>query len=410
MTRVVTLTPIAVERDSRTFKQAASMSRLGYDSVVVEFMRSASRDGLVFELRTVEDRAAAAPVPPNASGAGTQPVATPPPSGRLAETWRALRRLRSYVLEFLLRFGRDTAQATPEADLYYLHGYLQYPAVFLHRRRRRVPFIYDAHDVYSLIAPRDTLANRLQSWFRDRVEAACVRRAAEIVTVSPGCADLIEARYGRRPVVVRNCADLRLDEAAMDIREATGLGDDAFLLVHPGNAKPGLAFDEALTCLSQLPERVHLAFVGAGYEAYEQRARERGLASRVHFLPPVNPTHVDSLIRSADAAVLLYQGVTPSHEHMLPNGFFHAVAAGLPILYPELPDLSALAAEYDLGLPIDPADPDSVAAQVSALLGDPTRLAGYGASAERARQTLNWEHEEGVLARLIDGVLDNRRL
>ena len=33
---VVTITPTAVERDSRTFKQAASVARFGYSSLVVE--------------------------------------------------------------------------------------------------------------------------------------------------------------------------------------------------------------------------------------------------------------------------------------------------------------------------------------------------------------------------------------
>ena len=409
--RVVTLTSIAVERDSRTFKQASSMSRLGCESVVVEHLPSEHRDALPFELRTVEQA----------------------PSGRLSEAWRAFgrlrhrawgvlrrlgpsrtrttrTRLRHYVAGFLWLFGPTTARATPDADLYYLHGYFQYPAVYLRTRRRRIPFIYDAHDFYSAFAPRGTRADRMQSWFRDRIEAACVRRAAEVVTVSSGCADLIESRFGRRPTVVRNCADLRLDEpAGTDVRRAAGLGEDAFLIVLARNAKPGLAFDEALAALKGLPESVHLAFVGAGYGPYEEMSRRDGLASRVHFMPPVKPTQVNSVIASADVVAILYRDASPNTMHMLPNSFFHAVAAGLPILYPDQPALRALATRYDLGLPIDAADPESIAAQVTTLLEQPATRARYRANAERARETLNWEHEERVLAELVDRVLDNRR-
>jgi glycosyltransferase involved in cell wall biosynthesis len=411
MSRIVTLTSISVERDSRTFKQASSMSRLGYESIVVEHLASESREALPFELRTVEQA----------------------PSGRLSEAWRAFgrlrhrvwgflrrlgptraraprTRLRHYIWEFLWLFGPTTARATPDADLYYLHGYFQYPAIYLRARRRRIPFIYDAHDFYSSFAPRETRAERMQSWFRERIEAACIRRAAEVVTVSPGCADLIESRFGRRPIVVRNCADLRLDEpAGTDVRRAAGLGEDAFLVVLAGNWKPGLAFNEALVALSLLPDSVHLAFVGAGYGPHEKEARERGLESRVHFVPPVRPTQIDDLIRSADLAAILYRGLTSSYVHMLPNGFFHSVAAGLPILYPDLPDIRGIAADYDLGLPIDPAVPDSVADQVRALLDDPGLLARLKANAERARESLNWQHEERLLVELVDRVLDNRR-
>ena len=413
--RVVALTPIALERDSRTFKQASSVARLGYESVVVEQLPSRRREGLPFQLRTVGQADVPAPPPAEATGGGPtgqggDPSATAAPAGRLPEPLGALLAFIRYFWEFLRSFARDTARATPDADLYYLHAYLQFPAVYLRSRRRRVPFVYDAHDFYSSFAPRETLGDRMESWFRGRVEKACVKRAAEVVTVSPGCAELIESRFGRRPLVIRNCPDLRLDEpAGTDVRRAAGLGDDAFLLVLAGNWKPGMALDEALLALSQLPDRVHLAFVGGGYAGWDERAGGKGLGSRVHFIPPVRPTQVDDLIRTADLAAILYRGLTSSYVHMLPNGFFHAVAAGLPVLYPELPDVTAIATKYELGLPIDPADPDSVAAAVRLLLDDPAMLAEFRANAERARDSLNWQREERVLAELIDRVLQNRR-
>ena len=40
MIRVVTLTPTSVVADSRTYKQAASLARLGYESIVVQGMPS----------------------------------------------------------------------------------------------------------------------------------------------------------------------------------------------------------------------------------------------------------------------------------------------------------------------------------------------------------------------------------
>ncbi len=180
-------------------------------------------------------------------------------------------------------------------------------------------------------------------------------------------------------------------------------------MVMAGNWKPGLAFDEALLGLSRLPKRVHLAFVGAGYGPCENEARRRGLYSRVHFMPPVRPTQVDDLIRSADLAAILTGGLTSSYVHMLPNGFFHSIAAGLPILYPDPPDIRAIATEDDLGLPIDPAIPDSMADQVRELLDSPALLAlNLSANARRARESLNWQQEERRLAELTERVLDNR--
>src|SRR6266851_6843348 len=51
---IVTLTPMSIESDSRTFKQASAVSRFGYQSIVVE--ARTSRDlgnDLTFDLRSV---------------------------------------------------------------------------------------------------------------------------------------------------------------------------------------------------------------------------------------------------------------------------------------------------------------------------------------------------------------------
>jgi hypothetical protein len=67
MKRIVSLTPSRVERDSRTFKEAASMARLGYDSHVVEALPSTSIEGaLPFTLE-----AAVEPAPASRGGSAT---------------------------------------------------------------------------------------------------------------------------------------------------------------------------------------------------------------------------------------------------------------------------------------------------------------------------------------------------
>ena len=323
---------------------------------------------------------------------------------------RFLRRLLEPPLALAanLRWNLRTLRALPDAPLYILHSYNQFPAAYLKSRRVGSPYIYDAHDSYWEEDPSlDTLFRaRLTRRLFERMEGACARRAAQVVTVSDGVAALLERRFGRRPTVVRNAADARLDAPSpSDVRSAAGLGGDAFLLVMPGNAKPGDTIEEALEALAALPGRVHLALVGNGHEAFAARAGERGVADRVHLLPPVPPTEVASFIATADAAPILYRAWTVNFLHALPNRFYHAVAAGLPILYPPLVEIAALCEEHRMGVPIDPADPASVAAAVTRLLDDPDLLAELAANVERAREALSWEHEEQVLAGLLDSEL-----
>ena len=141
MKTIVSITPIAVERDSRTFKQAASMAAFGYRSIVVEAEPSRSLAGaLPFELVTIGGRPAPAP-------ASEAPAAAPAPAGasRMPAPVRAVGQLLDEVRQYAARC-RATAAALPPADLYYLHSPLYFPAIWW--RSRRTPFVYDAHDLY----------------------------------------------------------------------------------------------------------------------------------------------------------------------------------------------------------------------------------------------------------------------
>jgi glycosyltransferase involved in cell wall biosynthesis len=402
MKRIVSLTPSSVERDSRTFRQAASMARFGYASHVIEGRPSQfAGDGLAFTLEPAEGE------PRAAAKAAPAPATTAPVSrGR-----RAVGRVFTVPLTIAryLAGQRSLARRLPPADMYYLHAYAQFPAVWLAARRHGAPYVYDAHDFYPEFLEGGQ-PTRLESWLMRRfylaIESRCARSATALVTVSEGVADLYERHCGRRPAVVRNCAELRVRDALPgDVRHAASVPEDAFLLLAVGNHKPGTrAIAEAVEALTLLPEHVHLAFVGDGYVEFEPLAASLGVAGRVHFVGPVPAPHVPRFIAAADASLILYVPVLEDIEHALPNGLFSSVAAGLPLLYPELSEIGRIAREHELGVPIDPRVPASIASGAMALT-DGQAAASFRRNAERARGVLNWEREETLLADVVASVL-----
>jgi glycosyltransferase involved in cell wall biosynthesis len=388
MRRVVSLTPMAVDRDSRTFKQAASVSRMGHESVLVEGQESRlDRARLPFALLTV----------------GTEPSRRAPLVARYLADLANSHAPELYVaVTGLWHYSVVTARSLPRASLYYLHSPLQYPAVWW-RSKGRTPFVYDAHDFYPADRTNEPW-DRLLTW----LERRCVRDAAEVITVTDGCATLIESFFGRRPAVIPNLHDPRIDEPPPeDLRTALGLDESAFLVVMVGNAKPGTAVAEALTALTALPERVHFAFVGGGWDGYAGEVRERGLAGRVHLRPPVPPSQIAPLITTADAAVILYVPLTDDYLHALPNRFFLPISAGLPLIYPDpLEEIRRLAREHELGIGFDPRSPATLVSAVKRLLDDDGMLEAYRENAARAAKTLSWEREEPRLQALVEASLN----
>ena len=350
------------------------------------------REQLPFELVTIE---------------GTEPLREPEDqsTGTAPAAKGFIGWLRDPILLQRLhrRDNELTLASLPDADLYYLTFFWQFPAVRRACKRNGARYVYDANDAYWLWPGYEWYPRLFRAWLW-LVERRCVRKASGFVTVSEGVAGLLEKRYGRRPEVIRNVHDLRVDEASdLDVRQASGVGSQDFLVVVVGNEKPSDAVAEALLSLPELPDRVHLALLGAGYEKHTGLIRELGLEGRVHLFAPVPPTEVTSAISGADAA-LINTRARGVHVHALPTRLFSAIAAGLPILYPPLPEVTALAEAHGLGVPVDTEDPQSVARGILELAEHPD-LSEVRANVTEARGALNWEREENVLNELLDRAL-----
>lgn len=302
----------------------------------------------------------------------------------------------------------------PKASLYYLHSPLDFPAVYYVCKKYKVPFIYDAHDFYIGIEKMDEHASqreRLSNYILFKLESSCIKHAAAVVTVCDGVARLQEETFKCHPVVARNCHDYRLDQnPRITLRQLLGLSADDFLLVTIGQAKKGQAISESLDAMRKLPSNVHLAFVGKNTEQYTGLIRQKGLDRQVHAVPPVMPFEVIPFVRDADASLIIYYSRSPNYENCLPNAFFQAIAAGLPLLYPELPEIEKIARHYKLGISLDPRDPESIVSGVLQLMTDHEHFLTYRENSRLAREELSWEQEERILCELVSTIIDKRSI
>ena len=448
MKTIVSVTPIAVERDSRTFKAAASMTRLGYRSIVVEGEPSVSlQRALPFELITAGDRPEShiaagqdargvvedtapdrcidsgeeCPARPSLAHVLDVAAARTPLFVRTAAgpPWRVVLRTSGVVLPLFTYFSdylskcREMAGALPSADLYYLHSQQPFPAVWWKGRLGRKPFVYDAHDLYWTLRQDGRplpFADRGIWLLWDAIERVCARTATACVTVGEGVARHAQQRFHRQFEVIHNAHDRRLDDDDVrGLRERLELPPGTFLLAVSGNFKRGMAVEPILKALQRLPERVHVAFIGANYEPFEATAERLGVLARVHMVAPVPPTQIVPMLADADLAPVPYYPSSTSVRHALPNGFFHAVAAGVPVLYPRhLIDVRALATEHAVGWEIDPESASSIVVTVQRLLEAPSELAARREALQRIRDELSWATEELELAHLLAASVGGR--
>lgn len=400
---VVSVTPLPLWRDSRTLKQAMTLARLGYRSVVIADRRRWDLD--------------AAQLPEFPARPSTETPAVPE-RGRIRsrigfEKLPAIAQ-SPFFLYWLARYFRryvwQVAVQLPRASLYCLHEFSSFPAVWVAARLSGAPIIYDAHDFYSQMveeADRTRFERRFIVPFQRWLEGVCIRRAAAVLTVSEGVGELMRERFGVTPAVVRNCHDARLDRPGhRGLKDRLGLRPGDFLLVAIGNAKQGYAVDVAIEALRCLPKHVHLALIGDGHQSHADRLRADMLSSRVHLSGFLPPTELVPTVRDADAALILYYDRSANHRAALPNKLFQSIAAELPILYPDLPQIARVLRASGAGLCIDAQDPSSIVRAVEQLLAN-RDAAGSASVRRQLRNQWAWETEEHLFADQVRLCLHN---
>lgn len=269
--------------------------------------------------------------------------------------------------------------------------------------------VYDSHELATGVPYRDG------SWARfvATIERLVVPRADAVITVSDGIAARLEHDYRlrRRPTVVRNITDLRPPPMPTGaLRKRLGIGDSP-LILHQGAPAPDRGAEELIRAMTAVPD-AHLVFLGSSpFDGFEERLRglaERGeIAARVHFLPSVPLDELLEWTADADVGISLLQDTCDNHRLALPNKLFEYMAAGVPVVVSDLPEVAELVQSRGVGLVVPPSRPEAIAAGIHEVIA-------YGKAPElrtriaNAAAELSWPRERYRLTTVYDELTSPR--
>jgi glycosyltransferase involved in cell wall biosynthesis len=282
--------------------------------------------------------------------------------------------------------------------------------------RLRIPFVYDAHDLW-LGRPRRGRTRTyfaLAQAFYALLEWRLVPLAAAWLTVTIPIARHLERRYRIGPVqVVANYPELSgLEDAAerpLDLRALPGGSriPPGPIVLYLGGLMAGRGLESLVTAVSTMPANAQLVLLGQGAlgPALRELAEAGGLGSRVHILPPVAPDQVVSAAAGASIGVSPYVASSLNNRYSLPNKLFQYMAAGIPVVASDFPQVREVIERSGAGRCVDTSDPAAIGAAVSAILNDPAVAATMGAAGRRAIESrFNWEVAAESLLAIYRGV------
>jgi glycosyltransferase involved in cell wall biosynthesis len=275
--------------------------------------------------------------------------------------------------------------------------------VALAARRLRVPFVYDAHDLW-LGRPRRERSRvyfALNQLYYGLVERLLVPRAAATITVSPPIVEHLRDRYRLRDVaLVPNYPELAGDLERRELRALPGgeaIDPDAPVVLYLGGLMAGRGLEPLVDAIGLLPS-VQLVLLGSGALSETLLARAAQNGARVHLLPPVAPDEVEAYAASADIGVSPIVGSCLNYRYSLPNKLFQYMAAGIPVVASEFPQVREIVEGTRCGLVADTTRPDAIADAIGRILADREAAAAMGARGRAAvAERYNWSASAAVL-------------
>lgn len=288
--------------------------------------------------------------------------------------------------------------SSQRADIWLANDWTALPIVQKLAAEQGVPYAYDTHEL--------AIDEYAQNW-RWRlihrpviaaVERAGIAGAAATSCVSQGIANRLQQVYSLpdKPLLIRNMPHY-------EAFSHNPCGETIEVLYH-GVVYEGRGLEVCIDSVALWRPEFRLTIRGPGSAEYLVSLRRRieaaGVADRVVLAPPVP---MIDLVREAtrfDVGLFALPGHSQQNVHVLPNKFFEYTMAGLALCVSDLPEMTALLRQYELGRLIPTVTPEAIAAAINGF--DRAAIDACKARALAAAKELNWEAEADRLFAAIE--------
>ncbi|MCW2289865.1 glycosyltransferase involved in cell wall biosynthesis [Leucobacter luti] len=239
---------------------------------------------------------------------------------------------------------------------------------------RRIPYVYDAADIWSDAAAQATSSGvvvKILRW----LEKFAMRGAAELVTISHGVVDRVRQLGVTTPIDVTGFG---ADTSVFGYREVP----QEKLFIYAGTYTGLHGADILIEAFAQFSEThpgYRLRFIGngTGQDAMVSRARELGIAAAVEFADPVPAAELSPQLSSAVASLATLKP-GGGYEYAFTSKAYSSLAAGCPVIFagpgPTAPFMTEAATQVPVGAAVT-YDAEAIAVAMRAAADAPLSAA-----------------------------------
>ncbi|WP_117173763.1 glycosyltransferase family 4 protein [Rhodoferax lacus] len=264
--------------------------------------------------------------------------------------------------------------------------------------------VYDSHELYS---EQEFSDREKRGWAE--IEAKYIGTCDLVITVNPSIASELEKRYGIEGVKVIYNAERTHTAPAVSRRfhEVFGLSADKEIVLLQGGISAGRNLEVLVEAMRYVKNSaVVLVVLGDGLllNSLQKLAQQAGIKGRIYFHAAVPQNELLALTAAANVGVIPYQATCLNNHYCTPNKLFEFIAAGLPILATDLPEIRRLVEGQQIGLVGNTSSAQALAVLMDDVFSDKQRFGSWKARMSVVRQRICWEQEEKKLVELYEAL------
>jgi glycosyltransferase involved in cell wall biosynthesis len=278
------------------------------------------------------------------------------------------------------------------------------PVARMHSERCSAKLVYDSHELYS----EQSFSTHVKTRWA-QIEAKHIGACHSVITINPSIARELERRYGipKAHVIYNAERSGAMIQRNKFFREIFRLKDDDKTVLFQGGLSAGRNLETLIEAMVHVRSPfVHLVIMGDGRlgAALAKAIRRLGLSHRVHLHPAVPQKELLAATAGADAGVIPYQATCLNNYYCTPNKLFEFIAAGIPILASDLPEIRRIIESHNIGMLADLSSAKKTARSIDHFFSDAQRFKIWQAQVEKARSVICWEREAEKLVAIFEAL------
>ncbi|MBP2144644.1 glycosyltransferase involved in cell wall biosynthesis [Methanofollis sp. W23] len=293
-----------------------------------------------------------------------------------------------------------------DCDVYHCHEPSSLLVATMLKFIRRKKIIYDVHEYYPSIIAGDLLFPPIIRPFIHRIadigETLMARCADAIIIVRDDLKKRFSTVSNRDVETIFVYPDSRL---FLEIERSPALYSPRSVIYEGGVDIRKRGLDKYLYALKSLSKKypdiifkIVGVIPGSDLEWANQFVMRNGLESNFDVHDWVNYADVPKYLVNSGVGVILFQPVSYNNIMGIPNKLFDYMAAGIPVVASNNPNISRIVEDSNCGILVDPMDDHMIADAIDYLFENPDVARQFGKNGRDAIKTkYNWINMEKKL-------------